>query len=67
MSMKRAFLVAADCTQCHQAPPSRYKMHCKMISAKVARQPSADVIECFKCHQTTSWNDIRGLGYYKHH
>jgi hypothetical protein len=56
-----------SCVQCHQAPPSHYMMHFKMISAKVAREPSADVTECFKCHQTTAWNDIRGVGWYKHH
>lgn len=56
-----------DCAQCHQAPPSHYMMHFKMISAKIARQPSAKVNECFECHQTTSWNDIKGVGWYKHH
>ena len=56
-----------DCAQCHQAPPSHYMMHFQMISAKVARQPSAKVNQCFQCHQTTSWNDIKGVGWYKHH
>lgn len=58
---------STDCAQCHQAPPSHYMMHFKMISAKVARQPSAKVNECYECHQTTSWNDIKGAGWYKHH
>lgn len=22
---------------------------------------------CRACHQTTSWNDIKGVGWYKHH
>ena len=56
-----------DCAQCHQGPPSHYMMHFQMISAKVARQPTAKVNECYKCHQTTSWNDIKGVGWYKHH
>lgn len=56
-----------DCAQCHQAPPSHYMMHFKKISAKIARQPSAKVNECYECHQTTSWNDIKGVGWYKHH
>ena len=56
-----------DCAQCHQAPPSHYMMHFQMISARVARQPSAKVNQCYQCHQTTSWNDIKGVGYYKHH
>ncbi len=56
-----------DCAQCHQAPPSHYMMHFQMISAKVAGKPKAQVNQCYQCHQTTAWNDIRGVGFYKHH
>lgn len=65
-----------DCAQCHQAPPSHYMMHFDMISKKIAGQEDAQVADCcgpahvtkcYRCHQTTSWNDIRGVGYYKHH
>ncbi|NOY41466.1 MAG: cytochrome c3 family protein [Planctomycetes bacterium] len=56
-----------DCAQCHQAPPSHYMMHFKMISARVAGKPHARVDQCTQCHQTTSWNDIKGAGWYKHH
>ena len=56
-----------DCAQCHQAPPSHYMMHFSMISAKVAGKPKAQVNECYQCHQTTAWNDIKGVGIYKHH
>ena len=56
-----------SCAQCHQAPPSHYMMHFKMISMSVARMEKAEVNQCFLCHQTTSWNDIKGAGYYKHH
>lgn len=65
-----------NCAQCHQAPPSHYMMHFDMISKKVAGQEDAQVAECcgrtqvtqcYRCHQTTVWNDIRGVGYYKHH
>ena len=56
-----------DCVQCHQAPPSHYMMHFNMVSMSVARQPHATVNQCYKCHQTTTWNDIRGVGWYKHH
>lgn len=56
-----------DCSQCHQAPPSHYMEHFKMLSAKVARKPQAEVSECFQCHLTTAWPDIRGIGFYKHH
>ena len=56
-----------SCAQCHQAPPSHYMMHFKMISMSVARVEVAEVNQCFLCHQTTSWNDIKGAGFYKHH
>jgi len=42
-------------------------MHFKMISARVAGKPHARISQCFQCHQTTSWNDILGTGWYKHH
>ncbi len=56
-----------SCAQCHQAPPSHYMEHFHMVSMKVAGQEHADVGQCFLCHQTTSWNDIKGVGFYKHH
>ena len=65
-----------DCSQCHQAPPSHYMMHFEMVSKRVASQgadpssgccASAQVNQCYLCHQTTSWNDIKGIGWYKHH
>lgn len=58
---------STDCAQCHQAPPSHYMMHFQMVSAKVAGQPHAAVRQCFVCHQTTAWNDIKGVGWFKHH
>ncbi len=59
--------LSTDCAQCHQAPPSHYMMHFQMVSMKVAGVVHADVSQCFLCHQTNSWNDIRGVGWYKHH
>ena len=56
-----------SCAQCHQAPPSHYMMHFQMIDQKICGQPNAKVNQCFLCHQTTSWNDIKGVGFYKHH
>ncbi|HTI71048.1 MAG TPA: hypothetical protein VMF06_13850 [Candidatus Limnocylindria bacterium] len=56
-----------DCSQCHQAPPSHYMMHFKMVSMMVARVEKAEVNQCFVCHRTTAWNDIKGVGFYKHH
>jgi len=58
---------STDCAQCHRGPPSHYMEHFRMISARVARQPEARVEQCFACHQTNSWNDIKGVGWYKHH
>lgn len=56
-----------SCAQCHQAPPSHYMMHFEMISMTTAGVTKAAVNQCFLCHQTTSWNDIVGVGYYQHH
>lgn len=59
--------ISQSCAQCHQAPPSHYMMHFKMVSMTVAKMEKAEVKQCFLCHQTTSWNDIKGVGFYKHH
>ncbi len=56
-----------ECVQCHKPPRSHSMEHFQMVSAKVARQPTARVDQCFLCHQTTAWNDIKGVGWYKHH
>ncbi|MBX9792606.1 MAG: cytochrome c3 family protein [Pirellulales bacterium] len=58
---------STDCAQCHQAPPSHYMGHFHMVSARVAGQEHAQVNQCYLCHQTTAWNDIKGVGFYKHH
>lgn len=59
--------LSTDCNQCHQAPPSHYMMHFSMVSMKIAGIEHADVTQCFLCHQTNAWNDIKGVGFYKHH
>ncbi|MCS6329534.1 MAG: hypothetical protein H8K06_21035 [Nitrospira sp.] len=65
-----------DYAQCHQAPPSHYMEHFAMVSKKTISQGSlggsrccdnVQVNQCYRCHQTTAWNDLRGVGYYKHH
>jgi hypothetical protein len=56
-----------DCAQCHQAPPSHYMGHFHMVSMMVAGQPHARVDQCYLCHQNDAWNDIKGVGWYKHH
>ncbi len=58
---------STDCAQCHQAPPSHYMGHFEMVSKIVAGQEHARVEQCHLCHQTDSWNEIRGVGWYKHH
>lgn len=60
-------VLSINCSQCHQAPPSHYMMHFEMVSKKVAKQEKVVVSQCYSCHKTTSWNDIQGAGYYKHH
>ena len=67
---------SVDCAQCHQAPPSHYMEHFEMIDKMIAARDPAkvgkcckdvQVNQCYVCHQTTSWNDIKGVGFYKHH
>lgn len=58
---------STECAQCHKPPPSHTMMHFPMMSARIAGEPNAKVHQCFLCHQTTSWNDIRGKGWFKHH
>lgn len=69
-------VTSINCAQCHQAPPSHYMGHFNMVSKKVVEQGTAKmdgccgettVNQCQSCHQTTSFNDIKGVGYYKHH
>lgn len=56
-----------ECSQCHQAPPSHFMGHFSMMSRKIANKESASVYQCFECHNTTGWNDIVDVGFYKHH
>ena len=56
-----------ECVQCHKPPPSHLMEHFSMISQKVAGKERASVNECFECHNTTGWNEIVGVGFYKHH
>ena len=56
-----------ECVQCHQPPPSHLMGHFAIISRKIAGKERANVDQCFECHNTTSWNDIVDIGFYKHH
>ncbi len=49
-----------DCAQCHQAPPSHYMEMCFQAFQSNARKPHAQVNQCYQCHQTTAWKDIKG-------
>ncbi len=41
--------------------------HFEMVSMAIAGQEHARVQQCYLCHQTDAWNDIKGVGWYKHH
>jgi len=56
-----------DCAQCHQAPPSHYMGHFIMMDRTIAGQEHASVDQCFLCHRTDSFNDIKDVGWMKHH
>ena len=56
-----------ECVQCHQPPPSHLMGHFSMVSQRFAEKEHASVDQCFECHNTTSWNDIVDVGFYKHH
>lgn len=56
-----------DCNQCHQAPPSHYMMHFGMMDQGITGQRNARVEQCYLCHQTDSFNDIKGAGWLKMH
>lgn len=69
-------VLSTNCSSCHQAPPSHFMMHFEMVSKKVAARSdengngccqTVNVSQCYSCHKTTVWNDIQGVGYYKHH
>lgn len=54
------------CAECHRPPPSHLMMHFVMVS-KVLAGKDASVDQCYACHTTDSWNNIRGKGFYDHH
>ena len=56
-----------ECNQCHQAPPSHYMMHFQMMDQAVTGQRGARVEQCYLCHQTDAWNEIKGVGWLTHH
>lgn len=51
-----------ECAQCHKPPPSHLMMHFDMMDKSITGQQSATVNQCFACHQTDSFNNIKGVG-----
>ena len=58
---------STDCAQCHKAPPSHYMMHFEMMDRPISGQKGARVEQCYLCHQTDSFNNIKGVGMVKVH
>lgn len=57
---------STQCSECHRPPPSHTMMHFSMVSQRVAGK-KARVDQCFACHTTDDWNNIRSVGRYDHH
>lgn len=55
------------CFECHQPPPSHLMMHFQMMDRAATGQGDATVDQCFRCHTTDHWNNIKDLGFLKHH
>ncbi len=56
-----------DCAQCHHGPPCHRTTHFREVCAQAADKPNAKVDECYSCHQSTAWNDIKGVGWFRTH
>jgi hypothetical protein len=57
---------STQCVECHKAPPSHFMEHFSMVSQRAARN-KARVDQCYACHTTDSFNNIRNRGWYDHH
>ncbi|MBS88186.1 MULTISPECIES: cytochrome c3 family protein [Sphingomonadales] len=57
---------STQCSECHKAPPSHFMEHFSMVSQRAAGS-KARVDQCFACHTTDSFNNIRRRGWYDHH
>lgn len=57
---------STQCAECHKPPPSHLMGHFNMVSQRVAGA-RARVDQCFACHTTDSFNNIRRRGWYDHH
>jgi hypothetical protein len=50
-----------------EVPPCHRTTHFREVCAQVSGKPNAKVHECYSCHQSTAWNDIKAVGWYKSH
>lgn len=57
---------STQCVECHKAPPSHFMEHFSMVSQRAAGE-KARVDQCYACHTTDSFNNIRRRGSYDHH
>lgn len=55
------------CAECHVEPPSHRMMHFQMVDRAVTGERDATVEQCWRCHTTDHWNNIKGVGFYVHH
>lgn len=58
---------STNCSECHKAPPSHRMMHFKMVDQFVTGKKNARFDQCYVCHKTDSFNDIKDVGWYKMH
>ena len=58
---------STNCSECHKAPPSHRMMHFRMVDQHVTGEKGARVDQCYMCHKTNSFNDIKGVGWFKMH
>jgi hypothetical protein len=41
--------------------------HFVMVDRTITGQRDATVEQCWRCHTTDHWNNIKDVGFYKHH
>ncbi|KTC80168.1 hypothetical protein Lche_2188 [Legionella cherrii] len=58
---------STNCSECHKAPPSHRMEHFAMVDQSVTEEKEARIDQCYRCHQTDSFNDIKGVGWFKMH
>ncbi|KTC66390.1 Uncharacterised protein (plasmid) [Legionella adelaidensis] len=58
---------STNCAECHKAPPSHRMEHFGMVDQSVPGEKDARIDQCYRCHQTDSFNDIKRVGWFKMH